>query len=142
MNGLLQALRSSISLEARVADAESQRAREQSCLAQTLARLLREMAQERLHLRNIPGVFPECMIVGNGFRLGVDQEFIGVARAGFAKEGRAPLSEYFFQLFLLVRGELLDGFDSQRAQGPFCNFTNPGNFSDRQWGQEQGFPSR
>jgi len=71
----------------------------------------------------------------------VDQEFIGVAAAGFAVQRVAPLAEDLFQFFLGVRSELLDGFDAQSAEGTLGDFTNAGNFADGERREKERFHS-
>ncbi len=94
------------------------------------------MAEHRFHFLDVPSVFSESMIVGNGLGFRVDEEFIGIATSGFAEKSGAPLAKDGFQFFLGVRGELFDGFDGESAEGTFCNFTNAGNLANRKRSQE------
>ena len=77
--------------------------------------------------------------MGDGFWFGVDEEFVGVAAASLAVESRAPLAEYFFEFFLGMGSKLLNGFDSEGAEGAFGDFANAGNFADRKRGEEACF---
>ena len=54
-----------------------------------------EVAQQGFHFRDVGGIFTKRVIVGNRFGFRIDEEFVGVAPAGFAEERGAPLAEYF-----------------------------------------------
>ena len=101
-----------------------------ACFAEALAGFLGEVAEQCFHSGNVGSVFAEGVIVGDGFGLGVDEEFVGVASAGFAIERGAPLAKDFFEFFLGVGGELPDGFDAKGTQGAFGNLADPRNFAD------------
>src|SRR6266404_6038362 len=73
-----------VRVKAGVTNGESERARGEACFAQTLARLLRKMAQHRGERNCVIRVFAERVIVRNGFRFGVDHEFVGIAAARLA----------------------------------------------------------
>ena len=79
------------------------------------------------------------MILRNGFGFGIEDEFVGIAAAGFAIEGGAPLAENFLEFFLGERGDLLDGFDSESAQSFFGDFADAGDFSDGEWREKLRF---
>ena len=97
------------------------------------------MTEERFHSRDVAGVFAEGVIVRNGFGFGVNQEFVGIATTCFTVESGAPLTEDFLELFLLVRGELLNGFDAKCAKGALGYFADARNLADREWREETGF---
>ena len=129
-------------MESGVADCESECARGKPGFAQAFAGFLRKVTEHRFHFRNVAGVFPERVIVGDGLGLCVDKKFVGIASARLAEERRAPLAKDGFQFFLRVRGEMLDGLDGEGAQGAFCNFANARNFADGKWGEETCFHPR
>ncbi len=79
------------------------------------------------------------MILRDGFRLCVDDEFVGIAAARFAKKGGAPLAKDSLELFLGNGGELLDGFDGECAQGALRDFADAGNFSHGKRREEASF---
>jgi hypothetical protein len=85
------------------------------------------------------GVLAEGVVLRDGFRFGVDDEFIGIAAARFAIECRAPLAEDLLKLFLRNGGEVLDGFDAECAQGALRDFADAGNFSYRKRREKAGF---
>src|SRR5262249_12506160 len=87
-------------------------------------------------------VFAESMIVRNGFGFGVEDEFVGVAAARFAIEGRAPLAENVFEFFRWNFRKLRDGFNSKCAEGAFRDFADSGYFSHRERREEFCFLSR
>jgi hypothetical protein len=137
--GLRESFRTRVGFKSGVTDRQREGARGQTRFAETLAGFLREMAEHGFHFGDVGGVFAEGVIVGDGFGLGVDQEFVGVAAACFAIKGCSPLAEDFFQLFLRVRGKLVDGFNAEGAEGTFGNFTDAGNFADGQRCEETRF---
>src|SRR5260370_413635 len=73
------------------------------------------MTEHRGERRVVVGVFAEGMIVRNGFRLCIDNEFVGIAAARFAVQRGAPLTENFFKLIQWLRRQLFHCFDAQRA---------------------------
>ena len=75
------------------------------------------MAEQGFHFRDVGGVFAESVIVGNGFGFGIDQEFVGVAAAGFAIERGAPLAKDFFQFFLLSERRVVRRFRCPAREG-------------------------
>jgi len=97
------------------------------------------MAEHGFHFGGARGVFAEGVIVGDGFWLGVDEEFVGIPAAGFAIEGCAPLAKDFFEFFLGVGGKLFDSFDAEGAKGAFGDFADAGNFADGKRGEEARF---
>ena len=139
LRGFGEGFRAGVGFESGVADGQRQGARGEARFAEALAGFLGEMAEQGFHFGDVGGVFAEGVIVGDGFGFGVDEEFVGVAAAGLAVEGSAPLAEDFFELFLGVGGELLDGFDTEGAQGAFGDFADAGNFADWKRSEEAGF---
>ncbi len=98
-----------------------------------------EVTEHGFHVGEVRGVFAEGVIVGDGFGLSVDEEFVGISTAGFAVESGAPLAKNLFEFFLGMGGELLDGFDAEGTECAFGDFTDAGNFSDGKRGKEAGF---
>ena len=139
VNGFRKRVGAGMRVEASVANGEGEGASGEASFAEALAGFLREMAEERFHLRDIEGVFAESVILGNGFGLGVDQEFVGIAAAGFAIESGAPLAKDFFEAFLGIGGELLDGLNTECVEGAFGDFADAGNFSDMERSEETCF---
>ena len=139
LRGFRQSFGAGVGFESGVTDRQCKAARGEAGLAETLAGFLGEVAEHGFHFGDVGSVFAEGVIVGDGFGLGVDEEFVGVAAAGLAVERGAPLTKDFFEFFLRVRSELLDGFDSEGAKSAFGNFADAGNFADRERSEETGF---
>src|SRR5579859_599778 len=76
----------------------------------------------------IVGVFAEGVIVGDGLRFGVDDEFVGIAAASFAIESGAPLAEDCFEFFGGNFSELCHGFDAECSKSALGDFADAGNF--------------
>src|SRR5260370_6252423 len=100
------------------------------------------MAEQRGERRVVVGVFAKSMIVRNGFRLCIDNEFVGIAAARFAVQRGAPLTENFFKLFQWLRRKLFHCFDAERTQRAFGNFTDAGNLAHRERREKARFASR
>src|SRR5882762_4576471 len=77
-------LRARVGVEAGVANREREGARGQTRFAQALAGLLRKVTEHCGERDRVVRVFTESVIVRNGFRLGVDYKFVGIAAARFA----------------------------------------------------------
>src|SRR5712672_974011 len=77
-------LRARVRIEASVTNGERKSARGQASFAKALAGLLRKVTEHRSERDRVVRVFTERVIVRNGFGLGVDYEFVGVAAARFA----------------------------------------------------------
>ena len=75
----------------------------------------------------------------DGFGFSVDEKFVGIAAARFAIERGAPLAKDFFEFFLMVGGELLDGFDAEGAESAFGDFADAWNFANWQRGEKASF---
>src|SRR5271157_110770 len=138
-NGILKRLGAGMSLEACIANGESESVGREASFAEALAGFLGEMTEEGFHLLHVVCVFAEGVIVRDGFGFGVDQEFVGIAAARFAVERGAPLPEYFFQLLLGVGSELFDGFNAEGTESALRDFTDAGDFADGQRREEAGF---
>src|SRR6266571_71618 len=120
-------------LEAGVTDRQSKRARGEARFAKAFASFLRKMAEHRGQRVGIVRVFAEGVVVRNGFRLGIDHKFVGIAAARFAVKRSAPLAENLFELFLRNGGDLLDRLDAERA---LRDFADAGNLSNRKGSEE------
>src|SRR5712671_1440063 len=72
-----------VRIEAGVTNREREGARGQASFAQSLAGLLRKMTEHCGERDCVVRVFTESVIVRNGFRLGVDYKFVGIAAARF-----------------------------------------------------------
>src|SRR5882672_8664607 len=73
-----------VGIEASVTNGERESARGQARFAKALAGLLRKMTEHCCERDRVVRVFSESVIVRNGFWLGIDYEFVGVAAARFA----------------------------------------------------------
>src|SRR5271170_1178337 len=100
------------------------------------------MTEKGFQFGDMECVFAEGVIVRDGLGFGVDEKFVGVASAGFAIEGGTPLAKDFLQFFLLMGGELFNGFDSQGAQGTFGDFPYAWNLANWEWCQKACFHPR
>src|SRR5208337_1710855 len=136
---MLKRFGSGVGFEARVANGKRECAGREASFAQAFTGFLREVTEQGFQLLHVVRVFPEGVIVRDGFRFGVYQEFIGVAAARFAIERGAPLAEDFFQLFLRVRSELLDGFYAKGTLFAVATITDAGNFADGEWREKARF---
>src|SRR6267378_1126637 len=96
LRGVAERFRARVRIEASVANRESKRARGETRFAQAFAGFLRKVTEHRGEGVVVVGVFAEGVIVGNGFGLGVDYEFVGIAAARFAIKRGAPLAENLF----------------------------------------------
>src|SRR6266581_6774701 len=123
-------------LEAGVTDRQSKRARGEARFAKAFASFLRKMAEHRGQRVGIVRVFAEGVVVRNGFRLGIDHKFVGIAAARFAVKRSAPLAENLFELFLRNGGDLLDRLDAERAERALRDFADAGNLSNRKGSEE------
>ncbi len=141
VHGFLHGLRTGVGLKSCIPDGKSERTGRKTGFAETLTGFLREMAEEGFHFHDIVCVCAESVIVRNGFGLGVNEKFVGVAAAGLAVKRRAPLAEEFLQFFLFVGGELLNGFDSESTQGTLRDFANARNLTDGKRSEETRFHS-
>ena len=121
-----------VGFESSVTNRQCECSRGQPRFAQPLAGLLREVAERRGHFVAIVGVFSKRVIVRDGLWFRIDHKFVRIAAARFAVERLAPLPENPFQLFLGNRRKLLDGFQSQRAQGSLGDFADARNLSHRE----------
>src|SRR6266852_8622996 len=93
LRGLAERFRARVSVETCVTDSQSQRARGQARFTQALASFLRKMAEHSGKRCGVIRIFAKRVIVRNGFGLGIDQKFVGIAAARFAIERVAPLAE-------------------------------------------------
>src|SRR6266699_4675061 len=100
LDRLRQCFRSRVSVEAGVTNRESERPRRQSRLAQAFAGLLRKVAEHGFERNDVSRVFTKRVVVRNGFRLGIQNEFVGIAAARFAVQCRSTLPKDFFEFFL------------------------------------------
>ncbi len=141
MNGILNRLRARVGFETRVANGQGERACGQSGFAQAFTGFLGEMAQQGFHFRDVGGVFTKSVIVGNRFGFRIDQEFVGIASAGFAIERGAPLAKDFLKFLLFVSGELFDSLNAERTKGALRDFTDARNFANGQWSEKARFHS-
>jgi len=78
----------------------------------------------------------------DGFGFRINEEFVGIAAAGFAIERGAPLAEDFLEFFLGVRGKLFHGFDAEGAKSAFGDFADTRNLADGKRGEEARFHAR
>src|SRR5712672_1651182 len=134
-------LRARVRIEASVTNGERKSARGQASFAQALASLLRKVTEHRCERDRVVRVFSESVIVGNGFWLGIDHEFVGIAAARFAVQRGTPLAEDLVEFFQRLTGELFHGFDAKRAQCALRDFTDAGNFVHGQRREKTGFAS-
>src|SRR6266581_2482181 len=104
-----------VRFETGVTNRQRERLRGEASFAETLASLLRKMTQHRGKSVHVAGIFAKRVIVRDGFRLGVDDKFVGIAAARLAIERRSPLPENAFQFFLRHGRDLLDGFNAEGA---------------------------
>src|SRR5271169_56578 len=139
---LRKSFRARVRVEAGIADGQRQRARRQSRFAKALTRFLREMAEQGMQRFGVIRVFPKGMIVRNGFWLGVDNEFVGIAAPRFTIERIAPLAKDFFEFFGRDCSELIHGFDAKRSQRPFRDFADAWNFPHRKRRKKSRFLAR
>src|ERR1700724_1395155 len=100
------------------------------------------MAQHRGQSRRIISVLIERVILRNGFGFRINYKLVRIATTCLAIQRRAPLAENFLKFFLWLRRNLFHRFDSQRAQGSLCDFSDPRNFSHRKRGQKSLFAPR
>src|SRR5882762_2826522 len=77
-------LRACVRIEASVTNGEREGARGQARLAQALAGLLRKVTEHRSERDRVVRIFSESVIVRNGFWLGIDYKFVGIAAPRFA----------------------------------------------------------
>src|SRR6266481_1085888 len=140
--GLRQCFGARVRLEPGVANRQRKRPRRKSGFAQALACFLREVTEHGGQRISIVRILAESVIVGDGFRLGVDHKFVGIAAARFPIERRSPLAENAFQFFLRHGRDLLDRFDAEGAERAFRDFTDARNFSYRQCRKESLFAPR
>jgi hypothetical protein len=138
LRGLEKGFGARVGVEAGVANGEGESASREAGFAKALAGFLGEMTEHGFHFGEVGSVLAKSVIVGNGFGLGINEEFVGIASARFTVEGGAPLAEDFFKFFLGVRGELFDRFDAEGAQGALCDLADAGNFADRKRSEEAG----
>ena len=71
--------------EIRITQRQGDGARVQPGVAQALGRFLAKIAERGFQRLAVPRVFAESLIVRDGFRLGVDEKFVGIDSARFAK---------------------------------------------------------
>ena len=142
LHGFVEGLRPRIGFETGVTNSERKGAGGEAGFPKTLAGFLRKVAEQGFHVFDVQRVFAESVIVGDGLGLSVDEEFVGVATAGLAIESGAPLAKDFFEFFLGVRGELIDGFDPDGAQGALCDLTDAGDFANGKRGKKARFHAR
>src|SRR2546425_11600177 len=100
LDRLRQCFRSRVGVEAGVTNRESERPRTQTRLPQAFAGLLRKVAEHGFERTDVSRVFTERVVVRNGFRFGIQNEFVGIAAARFAVQRCSPLPKDFFELFL------------------------------------------
>src|SRR5256885_11753925 len=139
MHRLGHGARTSIGVEPGVTNGESNRAGGKARFAQALASFLRKMAEHGIQRGQVVGIFAKGVIVRNGFGLRVDDEFVGIAAAGFAIERRPPLTENLFQLVRGMFGKLCYGFNAEGAKGALGDFADAGNFADGKRREEFSF---
>ena len=89
------------------------------------------MAEQGVQRFRIVRILTKRVIMRNGFWLGVDDEFVGIAASRFAIERIAPLAKNLFEFFRRYCGKLVHSFDAKRAQRPFGDFADTWNFSYR-----------
>ncbi len=82
------------------------------------------------------------MAVRNRFRLGIDDELVGIFSARFAVERRAPSAKEFVQSFLWNGCELTHCFDLHRSQGRFCDAPDSRNAAHGKRLEEFGLGAR
>src|SRR5262249_16055106 len=129
MDGFGHGAGASVRIESDVTNGESKSPGGEAGFAKGFAGFLREMAQQGRKGGGVVGVVGEGVIVGDGFGFGVDDEFVGIAAAGFAIERGTPLAENAFEFLGRDFSELRDGFDTESAEGAFGDFTDAGDFS-------------
>src|SRR6266404_3527645 len=100
LDRLRQCFRSRVGIEAGVTNRESERPRRQPRLAQAFAGLLRKVAEHGFERNDVSRVFTKRVVVRNGFRLGIQNEFVGIASPRFAVQRCSPLPKDLFELFL------------------------------------------
>src|SRR5467141_5143348 len=114
-------------LESRIANRECDRRSAQSSIAEPLHRFLAKQAERRVERGAIIRVKRKRLVVGDRFRLGVDEKLVRVAAARLAVQRRAPAAEILLELFLCGGRKLRNDLNPQRVQRRFGDLADPRN---------------
>src|SRR5271170_3964042 len=129
---LRKSFRARMRIKACVANSQSERARRKPSFAKPFACFLRKMAEKRVQRFVVVRILSKRMIVRNGFWLGINHKFVGIAAARLAVKRVAPSAKNLFEFFRRNRSELLHGLDAERLWCALSDFANARNLAHRQ----------